>query len=108
MENKDKLITYIESDPDLYKIINSKEHILILELIGEKSIDIEELSRKTDFKKVSILYNILDNLLDKKYIKKLDVNKNKVYYITDEGKIILNLVKSAQKEFNLLIGGERG
>ncbi|MEI8364083.1 MAG: hypothetical protein WCF78_01335 [archaeon] len=101
MEDKDKLITLIESDPDLYKIINSKEHIKVLNIIALESLDFEELSRKTDFKKVSILYNILDNLLDKKYIKKLEVNNNQVYYITNEGKNIYNLVKSAQKDFNL-------
>jgi predicted transcriptional regulator len=101
MEDKDKLITLIESDPDLYKIINSKDHIIVLGIIAEESLGFDDLSRKTDFKKVSILYNILDNLLDKKYIKKLEVNKNQVYYITNEGKTIYNLVKSAQKNFNL-------
>ncbi len=101
MENKDKLITLVESDPDLYKIINSKAHIKVLEAIATESLNFYDLSRKTDFKKVSILYNILDNLLDKKYIRKLEINKNQVYYITNEGKNIYNLVKNAQKDFNL-------
>jgi len=101
MENKDKLITLVEGDPDLYKIINSEDHLRVLEAIATETINFDDLSRKTDFKKVSILYNILDNLLDKKYIRKIEVNKNQVYYITSEGKNIYNLVKNAQKDFNL-------
>jgi len=102
MENKDKLITMIETDPELYNIINSKEHIKVLEIITAGPTTFEELSKKTYFKKVSILYNILDNLLAKKYLRKLNVNQNDVYYITAEGKTFLNLVESAKKDFNLL------
>ena len=102
MENKDKLITLIESDPEIYKIINSKEHIAVLSIIGTESLGFDELNRKTDFKKVSILYNILDSLSDKKFIRKLEVNKNQIYYITDEGKAFISLVKNAQKDFNLI------
>ena len=102
MENKDKLITLIESDPEIYKIINSKEHIAVLSIIGTESLGFDELNRKTDFKKVSILNNILDSLSDKKFIRKLEVNKNQIYYITDEGKAFISLVKNAQKDFNLI------
>jgi len=101
MNEKDKLITMIETDPELYKIINSKEHIFVLELFSTEPTTFEEILRKTDFKKVSILYNILDNLLAKKYLRKLNVNKNDIYYITAEGKNFLNLVESAKKDFNL-------
>ncbi len=101
MNEKDKLITMIETDPELYKIINSKEHIFVLELFSTEPTTFEEILRKTDFKKVSILYNILDNLLAKKYLRKLNVNKNDMYYITAEGKNFLSLVESAKKDFNL-------
>jgi len=102
MSDKDKLITMIETDPELYSIINSKEHIFVLGLFIKEPRTFEEILRKTDFKKVSILYNILDNLLAKKYIRKLNINKNEVYYITAEGKSFLTLVESAKKDFNLL------
>ena len=102
MDAKDKIINYLETDPEIYKIINSKEHLLIFKEINKNPINFVDLSKKIDFKKVSILYNILDNLIAKKFISKVNIDKNELYYITDTGKEFINLYAKAKKDFNLI------
>ncbi|MDD3178083.1 MAG: winged helix-turn-helix domain-containing protein [Candidatus ainarchaeum sp.] len=101
MENKDKLINILEEDPELYKIINSKEIMQILEQIKTKPQKKEEITRKIYFKKVSILYNILDILIKKKIIKKIDIENKEIYYITDKGNEFMDLCYIAKKKYNI-------
>jgi predicted transcriptional regulator len=102
METKEKILNYLEMDPEIYKIINSKEHMLILKEIYKTTTNIDDLFKKTDFKKLSILYNILDNLLVKKFISKVNLDKNELYYITDKGKEFIGLYEKAKKDFDLI------
>ncbi len=99
--DKDKLIGILEQDPELYKLINSKPHISILKEISLKPIDFEQLKKKIYFKRISILYNILNTLIDKKLVNKLDINNKDMYYITDKGTKFIQLCKITEKEFNL-------
>lgn len=101
MEDNEKLINLLEKDPELYKIINSKEIMLLLEEIRKNPQKKDELIRKIYFKKVSILYNILDNLTKKNLIKKINIDNEEIYYITEDGDSFLRLCNKARNMFNI-------
>lgn len=105
MQEKERLIEFIEKEPELLKIIESKEHIDVLLKIFEKPPKIEELKTKTSFKNVSILYNILDALIHSKLIKKIEVGNEEVYYVTDKGEEFVKTYKVSKEKFDLN-GGE--
>ncbi len=98
---KDSLVKTLEENPELYKIINSKGHISVLEEVCKENMDFENIKRNTYIKKANILYNILDTLIQKGLVKKIEVNKNVVYYITDVGEKLVVLYKKAKHDYNL-------
>jgi DNA-binding HxlR family transcriptional regulator len=98
---KDSLVKTLEENPDLYKIINSKDHVDVLEQICKQHTDLSNLKRNTYIKKDNILYNILETLIQKELVKKIDINDNIIYHITDVGEKLVNLYKNAKKEYNL-------
>ena len=99
---KDTLVKSLEENPQLYKIFNSKDYILVLEeFYCKKNLNIEDLQRNINIKKYAILYNILDSLIKEKLIKKIKVDNNDIYFITDTGKKIIELYKKTKEEFKL-------
>jgi predicted transcriptional regulator len=100
MDDK-KLIEMIEKDPDLYKILNSKVYIEVLYEINKNSIEIDKLKRKIYFKNISILYNILDDLIKKEFIRKIKIKNNEVYFITENGKYFIRLYENEKKKYDL-------
>jgi DNA-binding HxlR family transcriptional regulator len=98
---KEDLVKTLEENTDLYKIINSKDHLIILEEIFKKNTDFEDLKKNTYIKKDNILYNILSTLSQKELIKEIEVNEKKVYYVTENGEKLVKLCQQARKEYNL-------
>jgi len=105
MQEKERLIEMIEKEPELLKILESKEHIAVLIEISKKPPKIENLKVNISFKNVSILYNILDTLIQNKLIKKIEVSKEQVYYLTEKGEEFVNVYKISKDRFDLN-GGE--
>ena len=101
MGSKDNLIKVLEDDPEIYVIINSKDHLAVLDRLFAENSDFNKLKRNLYIKKDNILYNILGMLIQKGLIKEIEVNENKIYYITDNGKKLVELFRDAKKEFNL-------
>jgi DNA-binding HxlR family transcriptional regulator len=104
-DNKEKLIELIESKPKLLKIIQSKEHIQILQEIYKEPQKNQDLKLKTSFKNVSILYNILDTLIQSNLVKKMEIDEEYIYFLTDKGKELIELYNLAKNKFDLN-GGE--
>ncbi|MDD3244835.1 MAG: hypothetical protein PHU47_01670 [Candidatus ainarchaeum sp.] len=104
-ENKDKLIQLLSQDPGLYDVINSNQHIYVLQILEKDSQEFQnikkELPKDININKDIILYNILDTLIQKNLIKKIQVNKSQIYYITEKGKFLFKLYTDAKKEYNL-------
>lgn len=104
-ESKDILIKMFSEEPKLLDIVNSKEHMAILEVLIQNSFEFLNLKREVlkyiYIKKDIILYNILETLIQRDLIKKIGVNENKVYYITEKGKTFMTLYKDTKKEFNI-------
>lgn len=104
-ENKDKLIKILSEEPGLYDVINSKQHLYILEVLKKESQDLQhikkDIPKDININKDIILYNILDTLTQKNLIKKIQVNNSEIYYITDKGKLLFDLYASAKKEYNI-------
>ncbi len=98
---KDNLVKTLADNPELYKIVNSKDHISILKEIFKENLDFSNIKRKTYIKKDNIIYNILETLEQKELIKKIEVNNNIQYYITENGKKLINLYEEAKKEYNI-------
>jgi predicted transcriptional regulator len=73
--------------------------------ISLKPPKIENLKAKTSFKNVSILYNILDTLIQNKLIKKIELNEEQVYYLTEKGEEFVSIYKISKERFDLN-GGE--
>lgn len=96
-----KLVEMIEKDPDIYKMLNSKIYIDVLEQINQNSKGIDELKRKIYFKNISILYNILDDLIKKKFIRKTKIKEKEIYFITENGREFIGLYQNAKKKYNL-------
>ncbi len=105
MQEKERLIEMIEKEPELLKILESKEHIAVLMEIAKKPPKIENLKVNISFKNVSILYNIFDTLIQNKLIKKIEVSKEQVYYLTEKGEEFVNVYKISKDRFDLN-GGE--
>jgi len=105
MTEKEKLIEMVEKEPELLKIIQSKEHMAVLVEINKKPPKIEELKVNIYFKNVSILYNILDTLIQTKLIKKIQLDEKEVYYLTDKGKDFVSIYIESKEKFDLN-GGE--
>jgi DNA-binding HxlR family transcriptional regulator len=101
VEIHDSLVKTLEENTELYKIINSKDHLAVLEEIFKKNIAFEDIKKNTYIKKDNILYNILSTLTQKELIKEIEVNNNKIYYITDSGEKLVKLCQQARKEYNL-------
>jgi len=101
MSEREKLIEFIEKEPELLKILKSKEYMQVLEEISKEPPKIENLKVKTCFKNVSILYNILDTLIQKNFVKKIEVDKEEFYYLTEKGKEFFEMYKVAKEKFNL-------
>ncbi|HOZ35720.1 MAG TPA: hypothetical protein PLK55_01935 [archaeon] len=104
-DNKDNLIKMFSEDPKLLDIVNSKEHMAILTILEQNCADFLNLKKDVFkyiyIKKDIILYNILESLIQKDLIKKIGVNENKVYYITEKGKKFMSLYKETKKEFDI-------
>jgi predicted transcriptional regulator len=98
---KDTLVKTLEENPDLYKILNSKDHMKVLDTIYKGNSDFANIKRIVKLKKDTILYNILDTLINKKLIKKININKNNIYYITSVGKKFFELYKNTKEEFTI-------
>lgn len=96
------LINMLQKDPDLYKILNSKPHLEILEEISKKPILFKDLQIKIYFKRVSMLYNILDMLIEKEFIKKIVLSDKETYYITETGNKFIQNYKASKEELNLI------
>lgn len=101
MVKKDKVIEFIEKEPELLKIITSEQHMLVLLNIFEKPYEIEKLKIKTSFKNVSVLYNILETLILNDLVKKIELNKEQIYYLTEKGKEFTKTYKDSKKKFDL-------
>jgi len=101
-KQKNKFITSIEKDPELYKIINSKEHMFIFQKIFENPRNDDEFKREDYFKNISILYNILDTLINKNLIKKITVNDNEMYYTTEYGNNFYKMYDITKNKFKLI------
>ena len=105
MTKKERLIEMIETEPELLKIIQSKEYMKVLEEINKKPPKIEFLKSNIDFKNVSILYNILDTLIQTNLIKKILLDEEEVYYLTDKGQEFVSIYIESKEKFDLN-GGE--
>jgi len=105
MTKKERLIEMIETEPELLKIIQSKEYMKVLEEINKKPPKIEFLKSNIDFKNVSILYNILDTLIQTNFIKKILLDEEEVYYLTDKGQEFVSIYIESKEKFDLN-GGE--
>jgi len=101
-KQKNKFITNIEKDPELYKIINSTEHMFIFQKIYENPQSDEKFKREDYFKNISVLYNILDTLISKKLIKKITVNNNEMYYTTEYGNEFYKMYDIIKNKFKLM------
>jgi len=105
-KNKDILIKMLGDEPRLYDVINSKEHINVLELLEKDNKDIKSIKgaiRKDIYiKKDIILYNILDALIDRNLIKKIKINNNELYFLTEKGIDFLKIYKETKQEFSLI------
>jgi Fe2+ or Zn2+ uptake regulation protein len=99
---KESLIKMVEDNPQLYKIISSKDHMIVLEEIyKKKNIDIEYLQRNINIKKYTILYNILESLIKENLIKKIKLSNKDVYFINENGQKIIDLYKKTKQKFTL-------
>lgn len=105
-ENKDLLLKVLGEEPRLYKIINSKEHLKVLEILEKDNQNFQFIKNVVEkdiyIKKDIILYNILDSLIESNLIKKINVNDNIIYFLTDKGKNFLKLYKQTKQEFSLI------
>ena len=104
-DKKERLVEIIETEPELLKILNSKEHMQVLLEINKKPQKHQELKVNIYFKNVSILYNILDTLIQTKLIKKIQLDEEEVYYLTDKGKDFVSIYIESKEKFDLN-GGE--
>lgn len=104
-ENKDNLIKMFTEEPKLLDIVKSKEHMAVLTILEQNSANFLNLKKDVlkyiYIKKDIILYNILEALIQKDLIKKIGVNENTVYYITEKGKKFMNLYNETKKEFDI-------
>jgi predicted transcriptional regulator len=104
-DNKDILIKMLAEEPRLMDLINSKEHLSVLEFLEKDSCDFlnlkSNLMKYIYIKKDIILYNILESLIQKELIKKIKANENQVYFITEKGKRFIELYRETKKEFNI-------
>jgi predicted transcriptional regulator len=101
IERSEKLVEMVSKEPDLLKILKSNEHMSVLLEIYKKTQKIDNLKVNIYFKNVSILYNILDTLIHNKIVKKIEIDGNLVYYLTDKGKEFVEIYKEAKEKFNL-------
>jgi DNA-binding HxlR family transcriptional regulator len=104
-DKKERLVEIIEKEPELLKILNSKEHIQVLLEINKKPQKHQELKVNIYFKNVSILYNILDTLVQNTLIKKIEIDDESTYYLTEKGEEFVQVYQIAKEKFNLN-GGE--
>jgi len=104
-DNKDLFIKLLSEEPKLIDVINSKEHLAVLEHLERDSSDFlnlkSNLMKYIYIKKDIILYNILEALTQRELIKKIRVNENQVYFITEKGKKFIGLYKETKKEFDI-------
>ncbi len=105
-DNKDVLIKMLADEPKLLDVINSNDHLAVLDILDTNSFDFQNikavLTKYTYIKKDIILYNILETLIQRELVKKININDNKVYFITEKGKRLISLYKETKKEFNLV------
>ncbi|MFA5745367.1 MAG: hypothetical protein WCX82_02545 [archaeon] len=105
-ENKDVLLKMLADEPRLYDVLNAKEYLKILEILEKDSQDLQNIKnivgKDIYIKKDIILYNILDTLLQRDLVKKIKVNDNIVYFLTDKGKRFITLYTQTKQEFSLI------
>lgn len=104
-ENKDILLKMLADEPKLYDILKSKEHLLVLETLEKEDLNYQTLKTRLGkdiyIKKDIILYNILDTLISGGLIKKIKVNENIVYYLSEKGRNFVRIYMDTKKEFNI-------
>lgn len=104
-ENKDILLKMLADEPKLYDIMKSKEHLLVLETLEKEDLNYQTLKTRLGkdiyIKKDIILYNILDTLISGGLIKKVKVNENIVYYLSEKGRNFVRIYMDTKKEFNI-------
>lgn len=102
-ENKEILLKMVSDEPKLYDVINSKEHLKLLEILEKDNQDFQliknALGKDIYIKKDIILYNILDSLIDRDLAKKIKINNKEFYYLTEKGKRFYKIYKETKKEF---------
>jgi|GEM_PF-1316505 len=102
VELNDLLIRFLEEDPELYKIIKSQQHMSVLREIAKENINFANLIRKIYFKKDTILNNILDTLIQRQLVQKINISNDVVYYLTEKGDSLMKLYDKNKKNYDLI------
>jgi len=103
---KDVFLKMLSDEPGLYDVLKSKEHTLVLNILEKDNFDFNAikayLSQQAYINKDIILYNILDTLIKKDLIKKININNKEIYFLTDKGKNFIKVYNQTRQEFSLI------
>jgi DNA-binding HxlR family transcriptional regulator len=97
--------------PDKYsylKLLDKTEQIIILELFAKKNIRTNKLYKMGIVKSYKTLYDLLDNLIKKSLIRKIEHNKSNITYeLTPKGLNLGYILASNEKMFNSYVNAQK-
>jgi DNA-binding HxlR family transcriptional regulator len=86
---------------EFLKLLDKQEQIIILELFTKKNVRTNNLYKMAIVKSYKTLYNLLDKLIERSLIKKINHNrKNVTYELTPKGLTLAYIIASNEKRFN--------
>lgn len=83
------------------KLFSKQEQVIILELFTKKNVRTNKLYKMGIIKSYVTLYKLLDNLLNRDIVKKLEHNKSNITYeLTPKGLTLAYIIASNENRFN--------
>lgn len=93
------------SELNLY---DKTEQIVLLELFSRKSLRTNKLYKMGIVKSYKTLYTMLENLISKQVIKKIEHNKSNITYeLTPKGLNLAYIIASSEKRFNTYVNAQK-
>jgi len=83
------------------KLLSKQEQVIVLELFTKRKVRTNGLYKMGIIKSYVTLYKLLNNLLNRDIIKKLNHNKSNITYeLTPKGLTLAYIIASNEKRFN--------
>jgi predicted transcriptional regulator len=83
------------------KLLSKQEQVIVLELFTKKNVRTNKLYKMGIIKSYVTLYKLLNNLLIRDIVKKLNHNKSNITYeLTPKGLTLAYIIASNEQRFN--------